>query len=173
MNIRALMAYDLLTIIIDIQRNLNYLWSNSIKNQTRRLKYSRSSMGTKSKTQLSDWIMQYNESNLKAYTPRKRDSKMSGRKTDFEERLTIIEELIKHDVNSVGRLKNTILVTNKFMAGIKSIAKAVMTQNHFVIAEAKAKPEEKWTEVDRLKAENRLLRAQLEKQEMEIAFAKN
>ena len=39
------------------------------------------------------------------------------------------------------------------MAGIKSIAKAVMTQNHFVIAEAKAKPEEKWTEVDRLKAE--------------------
>ena len=47
-----------------------------------------------------------------------------------------------------------------------------MTQNHFVIAEAKAKPEEKWTEVDRLKAENRLLRAQLEKQEMEIAFAK-
>ncbi len=44
MNIRALMAYDLLTII-DIQRNLNYLWSNSIKNQTRRLKYSRSSMG--------------------------------------------------------------------------------------------------------------------------------
>ena len=44
-NIRALMAYDLLTIIIDIQRNLNYLWSNSIKNQTSRLKYSRSSMG--------------------------------------------------------------------------------------------------------------------------------
>ena len=55
---------------------------------------------------------------------------------------------------------------------IKSIAKAVMTQNHFVIAEGKAKPEEKWLEVDRLKAENRLLRAQLEKQEMEIAFAK-
>ena len=24
---------------------------------------------------------------------------MSGRKTDFEERLTIIEELIRHDVN--------------------------------------------------------------------------
>ncbi len=36
----------------------------------------------------------------------------------------------------------------------------------------KAKPEEKWTEVDRLKAENRLLRAQLEKQKIEIAFAK-
>ncbi len=54
--------------------------------------------GLKSKTQLSDWIMQYNESKLKAYTPRKRDSR-SGRKTTFEERLSIIEELIKHDVN--------------------------------------------------------------------------
>ena len=31
--------------------------------------------------------------------PRKQDSKMSGRKTSFEERLNIIEELIKHDVN--------------------------------------------------------------------------
>lgn len=36
----------------------------------------------------------------------------------------------------------------------------------------KAKPEEKRTEVDQLKAENRLLWAQLEKQKMGIAFAK-
>ncbi|MCC4380381.1 helix-turn-helix domain-containing protein, partial [Limosilactobacillus reuteri] len=55
--------------------------------------------GLRSKTQLQSWIIQYNESNLKAYMPGKRDSKMSGRKTSFEERLTIIEELIKHDVN--------------------------------------------------------------------------
>ena len=55
--------------------------------------------GLRSVEQLSQWIIKYNESNLKAYTPRKRDSKMNGRKTSFEERLTIIEELIKHDVN--------------------------------------------------------------------------
>ncbi|MRG90303.1 helix-turn-helix domain-containing protein, partial [Lactobacillus reuteri] len=36
----------------------------------------------------------------------------------------------------------------------------------------KAKPEKEWTEVDRLKAENRLLKAKLQNQEMEIAFAK-
>ena len=45
--------------------------------------------GLRSHTQLKQWIIKYNESNLKAYTPRKRDSKMSGRKTSFEERLTI------------------------------------------------------------------------------------
>ena len=55
--------------------------------------------GLRSRTQLKEWIIQYNESNLGASMPRKRDSKMSGRKTSFEERLTIIEELIKHDVN--------------------------------------------------------------------------
>ncbi|AXX73227.1 hypothetical protein DL317_00030 [Limosilactobacillus reuteri] len=62
---------------------------------------------------------------------------MSGRKTDFEERLTIIEELIKHDVNYNWAVEKYHISYNKFMAGIKSIAKAVMTQNHFVIAEAK------------------------------------
>ena len=41
-----------------------------------------------------------------------------------------------------------------------------------MIAEAKLSQKRSGLEVDRLKAENRLLRAQLEKQEMEIAFAK-
>lgn len=41
-----------------------------------------------------------------------------------------------------------------------------------MIAGVKTKPEKEWTEVDRLKAENRLLKAQLQNQEMEIAFAK-
>lgn len=45
-----------------------------------------------------------------------------------------------------------------------------MTPNHFVIA--RVKPDKDWTEVDRLKAENRLLKAQLKNREMEIAFAK-
>ena len=49
--------------------------------------------GLKSKSQLSNWIIQYNELKLKAYTPRKRDSIMPGRKTTFEERLSIVEEI--------------------------------------------------------------------------------
>ena len=38
---------------------------------------------------------------------------------------------------TTGRLKNTKLATNKFMVGIRSIVKAVMTPNHFVIAGVK------------------------------------
>ena len=49
------------------------------------------------------------------------------------------------------------------MAGIKSIAKSGNDPESLRDRRGKAKPEEKWTEVDRLKAENRLLRAQLEK----------
>lgn len=128
--------------------------------------------GLKSKTQLSDWIMQYNESNLKAYTPRKRDSKMSGRKTDFEERLTIIEELIKHDVNYNWAVEKYHISYQQVYGWYQKYRKSGNDPESLRDRRGKAKPEEKWTEVDRLKAENRLLRAQLEKQEMEIAFAK-
>lgn len=128
--------------------------------------------GLKSKTQLSDWIMQYNESNLKAYTPRKRDSKMSGRKTDFEERLTIIEELIRHDVNYNWAVEKYHISYQQVYGWYQKYRKSGNDPESLRDRRGKAKPEEKWTEVDRLKAENRLLRAQLEKQEMEIAFAK-
>ncbi len=63
------------------------------------------------------------------------------------------------------------LVTNKYMGGIKSIVKW-FNDPQSLRDRSKAKPQKKWTEIDRLKAENRLLRAQLEKQEMEIAYAK-
>ncbi|MEE5988648.1 helix-turn-helix domain-containing protein, partial [Ligilactobacillus equi] len=58
--------------------------------------------GLKSHTQLSNWIKRYNEGTLKAYQPRKRDLNLTKkrnltRKTTFEERLEIIEFLIKHD----------------------------------------------------------------------------
>ena len=49
------------------------------------------------------------------------------------------------------------------MAGIKSIAKAVMTQNHFVIAEAKLSREEKWTEVDRPQGRESLIKGSARK----------
>ncbi|WP_025021557.1 helix-turn-helix domain containing protein, partial [Ligilactobacillus equi] len=60
--------------------------------------------GLKSHRQLYNWIKRYNEGTLKAYQPRKRDLNLtkkrnSTRKTTFEERLEIIEFLIKHDIN--------------------------------------------------------------------------
>ena len=57
---------------------------------------------------------------------------MTGRKTTLEERLKIIEELIKHDVNY-----NWAAEEYQVMVGIRSIVKAVMPPNHFVIARVK------------------------------------
>ena len=128
--------------------------------------------GLRFQRQLEQWIIRYNESNLKAYTPRKRDSKMSGRKTDFEERLTIIEELIKHNVNYNWAVEKYHISYQQVYGWYQKYRKSGNDPKSLRDRRGKAKPEEKWTEVDRLKAENRLLRAQLEKQKIEIAFAK-
>lgn len=128
--------------------------------------------GLRSHRQLSDWIIQYNESNLKAYTPRKRDSKMSGRKTSFEERLAIIEALIKHDVNYNWAVEKYHVSYQQVYGWYQKYLKSGNNPESLRDCRGKAKPKEKWTEVDRLKAENRLLKARLQNQEMEIAFAK-
>ena len=128
--------------------------------------------GLQSKTQLQSWIIQYNESNLKAYMPGKRDSKMSGRKTSFDERLTIIEELIKHDVNYNWAVETYHVSYQQVYGWYQKYLKSGNNPESLRDRRGKAKPEKEWTEVDRLKAENRLLKAKLQNQEMEIAFAK-
>lgn len=128
--------------------------------------------GLKSKTQLLDWIMQYNESKLKAYTPRKRDSIMPGRKTTFEERLSIIEELIKHDVNYNWAVEKYNVSYQQVYGWYQKYRKSGNDPQSLRDRRGKAKPQKEWTEIDQLKAENRLLKAQLLRKEMEEAYAK-
>ena len=128
--------------------------------------------GLKSDRQLSDWIIQYNESKLKAYTPRKRDSIMPGRKTTFEERLAIIEELIKHDINYNWAVNKYHVSYQQVYGWYQKYRKSGNDPQSLRDRRGKAKPKAAWTEVDRLKAENRLLKAQLLRKEMEDAYAK-
>lgn len=128
--------------------------------------------GLKSKTQLSKWIIQYNESKLKAYTPRKRDSIMPGRKTTFEERLSIVEELIKHDINYNWAADNYHVSYQQVYGWYQKYRKSGNDPQSLRDRRGKAKSKDKWTEIDQLKAENRLLKAQLLRQEMEDTYAK-
>lgn len=128
--------------------------------------------GLRGHKQLSDWINQYNGSNLKAYTPRKRDSKMTCRKSSFEERLTIIEELIKHDLNYNWAVKHYNVSYQQVYGWYRKYKQSGNNPESLRDRRGKAKPKSQWTEADRLKAENRLLKAQLKQQEIEIAFAK-
>lgn len=128
--------------------------------------------GLKSKAQLSNWIIQYNESKLKAYTPRKRDSIMPGRKTTFEERLSIIEELIKHDIDYNWAVTKYHISYQQVYGWYQKYRKSGNDPQSLRDRRGKAKPKEIWTDVDQLKAENRLLKAQLLRKEMEDAYAK-
>ncbi|MCG5648186.1 hypothetical protein L0O81_16630, partial [Oliverpabstia sp. DFI.9.49] len=56
--------------------------------------------------------------------------------------------------------------------GIRNIARVVMTRNHFVIGGVRLSLKAEWTELDKLRAENRLLKAEVKRNEMEVAFAK-
>lgn len=128
--------------------------------------------GLKSKRQLSNWIIQYNESKLKAYTSRKRDSIMLGRKTTFEERLSIIEELIKHDINYNWAVGKYHVSYQQVYGWYQKYRKSGNDPQSLRDRRGKAKPKEAWTEVDRLKAENRLLKTQLLRKEMEDTYSK-
>lgn len=133
--------------------------------------------GVKSDKQLFDWIKRYNEFNIEAYSPRKRDSSMPkkrkpAKKTTFEKRLKIIEDLIKHNLNyNLVANKNNVSYIQVYNWYKKYTASGNNPES-LRDNRGKSKPAESLTELDHLKAENRLLKAQLEQQEMEIAFAK-
>lgn len=124
--------------------------------------------GLKSDRQLA----KYNESKLTAYTPRKRDSIMSGRKTTFEERLSIIEELIKHDINYNWAADKYHVSYHQVYGWYRKYRKSGNDPQSLRDRRGKAKAKDEWTEIDQLKAENRLLKAQLLHQEMEDTYAK-
>lgn len=128
--------------------------------------------GLRDKTQLIHWITQYNGFNLKAYLPRKRDSKMGGRKTSFDERLTIIEDLIKHNVNYNWAAEKYQVSYQQVYGWYQKYRKSGNNPESLRDRRGQAKPQSEWTEADRLRAENRLLKAKLQSQEMEVAFAK-
>ena len=105
--------------------------------------------GLKSDWQLSQWIIQYNESKLKAYTPRKRDSIMPGRKTTFEERLSIIEDLIKHDVNYSWAVDKYHVSYQQVYGWYQKYRKSGNDPQSLCDRRGKAKPKAEWTELDK------------------------
>ena len=128
--------------------------------------------GLRGRTQLSQWIMGYNESILEDCRSGKRDSGMKGRKTTFDERLEIIEQLIRHDVDYNWAAEHYNVSYNQVYGWYRKYTGSGNNPESLRDRRGKAKPESEFTELDRLKMENKLLKARLHQQEMEIAFAK-
>ena len=127
--------------------------------------------GMKSTTQLRNWISKYNgHEKLKSSGTGGIPIMTPGRKTSFEERIEIVQYCIEHQNNYVETAQKYHVSypqvyswTSKFETqGVESLQDK----------RGKRKPLEKMSELEKLKAENKLLEAKNKRQQMEIDFLK-
>ena len=122
-------------------------------------------------TQLKSWIMKYNGyEKLKASGTGGTVIMTKGRKTTFDERVEIVQYCIAHEHNYIETsAKYNISYQQARSYTVKYEAGGVEALRD---RRGLAKPMEEWTELDKLRAENKMLRAEKERAEMEISFLK-
>ena len=125
----------------------------------------------RSYTQLRKWIKKYNgHEALREFETGGHRIMTDGRKTTYDERVEIVQYCIAHGHNyaeTAQRYKvsyqQAYSYTKKYEAGgVEAL----------VDRRGKPKPEEKMTELDRLRAENRILKAEKERAQAELSFLK-
>lgn len=127
--------------------------------------------GIRTRSKLQLWIKRYNShENLPSSGTGGTEIMTKGRKTTFEERVEIASYCIANDHNyaetaekfnvSYQQARNyTVKYESKGIDGLQD-------------NRGKRKDESKMTELERLRAENKLLKAQKERAEMEVSFLK-
>lgn len=127
--------------------------------------------GIRSKSKLQRWIKVYNgHGELKAYGTGGNAAMTKGRKTTFEERVEIVQYCIAHEYNYAE-------TAEKYQVSYQQ------ARNYTVKYEADGvdglqdrrgtrKPESEMNELEKLRAEVKLLRAQKDRAEMEASFLK-
>lgn len=127
--------------------------------------------GIRSRHQLQIWIMKYNgHEKLKTTGTGGRAIVTKGRKTTCEERISIVADCIESglDYNATAE---------KFHVSYQQVYTWVRKQKEKGIdglkdGRGRKKPEEEMSELERLRRENRIQKAQLLRQQMEIDFLK-
>lgn len=127
--------------------------------------------GIRSKSKLQKWIKQYNgHEDFKSYGTGGSLIMTKGRKTTFDERVEIVKYCIAHNHNYAE-------TSEKYQVSYQQV------RNYTVKYEAngvealedkrgKRKSENEMTELEKLRAENKILRAEKERAEMEASFLK-
>lgn len=127
--------------------------------------------GIRSTKQLRSWIMKYNShEELKASGIGGSSIMTKGRKTTYEERVEIVKYCIEHQNNYAE-------TAQKYQASYQQVYTWVSKyENNGVEAlqdrRGMRKKEDEMSELEKLKAQNKLLEAQNHKQQMEIDFLK-
>ena len=124
-----------------------------------------------SKSQLYNWIKWYNNHSLKA-SPGGKVAMVSrkGRKTTLEERIKLVEDHIKSNMSYAETAEKYDLSYQQVYQWIQKYKKQGIDglEDH----RGRTKPAEKMTDIEKLKAENRMLKAELERKELENMFLK-
>ena len=125
----------------------------------------------KSTTQLQKWILMYNgQGKIKSSGTGGATIMTKGRKTTFEERVQIVQYCISHDHNYAETAEEYQISYQQARSyTIKYEANGV---DGLQDKRGRRKPEMEMTELERLRAENKILRAQKERTEMEVSFLK-
>lgn len=124
-----------------------------------------------STAQLRNWIKKYNgHEELKASGTGGTVIMTKGRKTTFDERVEIVKYCIAHNHNYTG-------TSEQFGVSYQQARNYTIKYEKLGVAglydrRGKRKPEEEMTELEKLRAENRILRVEKEQAEMEMNFLK-
>ena len=127
--------------------------------------------GIRSKSKLQNWITVYNSHGELRSSHRRRSAIVTkGRKTTFEERLSIVADCIAGglDYNATAE---------KFHVSYQQVYTWVKKQDKKGVdglrdGRGRKKPEDEMSELERLRHENRIQKAQLLQKQMEIDFLK-
>ena len=127
--------------------------------------------GIRSKSKLQKWIKKYNgHEELKASGTGGTVIMTKGRKTSFDERVEIVQYCIAHDRNySETAIKYGVSYQQVRNYTVKYESGGVDALQD---RRGRSKPKEEMSELEKLRAENRILRAEKARAEMEASFLK-
>lgn len=127
--------------------------------------------GIRSKSKLQKWIMKYNRhEELKTSGAGGVAIMKKGRKTTYNERIEIVKHCIEHEWNYAAAAEAyQVSYQQVYQWTTKYKSKGV---EGLLDRRGRKKPESEMTELEKLRAENKLLRAEKRRAELENAFLK-
>lgn len=124
-----------------------------------------------SHTTLSRWVLKYNShEEFKISTAGGKNIMTIRRKTTYEERIEIVQYCIEHENNYAKTAKQYHVSYQQVYGWVKKYEQKGV--EGLLDRRGRRKPEDEMSELEKLRAENRLLKAQNKRQEIEMEFLK-
>lgn len=124
----------------------------------------------RSTTTLTKWISLYNRHELKSSPKGGVKFMTKGRKTTFDERIEIVTECIKAEYNYEETARKYNVSYQQVYQWVRKYKKQGI--DGLIDRRGRTKPIDEMTELEKIKAENKILKAQLERKELENKLLK-